>query len=72
MEEVSRKVRKKRWRWFGRVMSGKKTGFGSTGDEEEKQARATTGGHNRGHERERHTTRADAGPSCAEATRQMR
>ena len=40
-------------------------GFGSTGDEEEGQAKATTDGQNQGgQERERHRTRADAGPSC--------
>ena len=44
--------------------------FGSTGDEEEGQAKATMDGENQGgRERERRTTRADAGPSCTEATR---
>ena len=44
--------------------------FGSIGDEEEGQAKTTMGGKNQGgRERERHTTRADAGPSRAEATR---
>ena len=44
--------------------------FISTGDEEEGQAKVTIGGQNQeGHERERHTTRADAGPSCVKATR---
>ena len=44
--------------------------FGSTGDEEERQAKAEMDGQNQGgHEREMHTTRADAGPSCVESTR---
>ena len=77
--EISRKVHEKRLRWAGHVMRreeevcGKKNdGFGSTGDEEVRQAKATMGGQNQGrHERERRTTRANAGPSCVEATRPL-
>ena len=43
--------------------------FGSTRDDEEGQAKATIEGHNQGgHGRERYMTRADAGPSCVEAS----
>ena len=50
--------------------------FGSTWDEEEEGGggdKATMDGQNQGgHERERRTTRSDAGPSCVEAaTRQI-
>ena len=47
-------------------------GIGSTSADEEGQVKATMDGENQGgHERERHTTRADAGPSGVESTRQI-
>ena len=54
-----------------RGLRGKKgDGFGSTRDEVEEQAKATTDGRNQGgRERERRTPRADGGPRRVEATR---
>ena len=56
----------------GRGQRGEKNGgFRCTGNEEDGQTKATMDGHNQGgHEREGHTTRADAILSCVEATRQ--
>ena len=56
-----------------RGLRGKKSDvFGSTGDEEEGQAKGTMDGQNQGgREREGHLTRADAGPNCVETTCQI-
>ena len=69
-----------RLRWFGQVMRGEEDYVGNgvmtldvQGTRKRGQARAAMGGQTEGgHGRERRTTRADAGPSCVEATRLRR
>ena len=74
---ISRKVPEKRLMWFGQVMRREEDYVGKRAISLEvqwtrKRGRplAKMGGQNKGrHGRERHMTRADAEPRCAEATR---
>ena len=73
--EISGKVQEKRLRWFGHVMRRKEDRVGKRVMALEVQGMRKRGRpkqrwtQNEGHEREGRTARADAGPSCAEATR---
>ena len=74
---ISRKVPEKRLMWFGLVMGREEDCVGKRamslevqGTRKRGRPLAKMGGQNKGrHERERHMTRADAEPRCAEATR---